>query len=333
MTLGDYASRVNGTIVGDPATPIAGISAIDEAGAGSLTFATDDRYLRAALASRASAVLVDAALVPGPSPARKPLLLVPSARAALAQLLAALESPPPPERHPSAVVDPTAEIAPGAGIGALAIVGARAVVGAGARIGAGAQVGAGARVGEGAILHARALLLERCIAGDRTILHPGAVVGSDGFGFVFLDGRLRRIPQVGNVVLGDDVEIGANSCIDRAQTGSTTIGNGTKIDNLVQIGHNCRIGHDTAFAAMSGVAGSTTIGDYVQVGAQVGIQGHVAIGSRVRIGGGSKVWGAVPDGAQISGTPAQDHRAELRRQARLRSLETLEARVRALEQA
>jgi UDP-3-O-[3-hydroxymyristoyl] glucosamine N-acyltransferase len=180
-------------------------------------------------------------------------------------------------------------------------------------------------------MHPRSLLLDRCVAGDRVILHPGAVVGSDGFGFAPVGGRITRIPQIGNVVLGDDVEIGANACIDRAQTGSTTIGNNTKVDNLVQIGHNCRIGANCAFAAQTGLAGSTIIGDYVEVGGQSAFAGHLRVGSRVRIAGHSGVWNDIPDGVTISGDPARDHRDELRHKVRLRDLDKLFERVELLE--
>jgi UDP-3-O-[3-hydroxymyristoyl] glucosamine N-acyltransferase len=211
-------------------------------------------------------------------------------------------------------------------------------VAAGAEIGAdcvllaGAIVGAGARLGRGSTLHPRAMLLDRCRAGERVTLQAGAVIGSDGFGYVFADGRFAKIPQVGDVVLGDDVEIGANTCVDRAQTGSTTIGTGTKIDNLVQIGHNCRIGKHNGFAAMTGLAGSTVIGDYTIVGGQSAFKGHITVGSRVKIAGNTMVWGDVPDDAFISGQPARDHREELKAQVRLRNLEKLFERVSALEQ-
>jgi UDP-3-O-[3-hydroxymyristoyl] glucosamine N-acyltransferase len=196
---------------------------------------------------------------------------------------------------------------------------------------AGAVVGVGARLGRRCTLHPRAMLLDRCSAGDDVVLQAGAVVGSDGFGYVFLDGRFTKIPQLGTVELGDGVEIGANTCIDRAQTGATRIGAGTKIDNLVQIGHNCRIGANTAIAAQTGLAGSTVIGDYVQVGGQSAFKGHITVGSRVRIAGATHVWGDVPDGAFISGRPAHDHHAELRQQVRIRNLDKVYARVEALE--
>jgi UDP-3-O-[3-hydroxymyristoyl] glucosamine N-acyltransferase len=175
------------------------------------------------------------------------------------------------------------------------------------------------------------MLLEGCVAGDRVVLQPGAVVGSEGFGWVFIEGRIEKIPQTGNVELGDDAEVGANATIDRAQMGTTSIGQGTKIDNLCQIGHNCRIGKYSAFAALTGMAGSTVIGDQVQVGGQTGFKGHIKVGSRVKIAGRSEVWGDIPDDMTISGSPAGDHRKNLKQTARLRKIEELMKRVEALE--
>jgi len=321
-------------VQGDASIAIDGISAVEDADSKSLTFATDDRYLQAALASRAAAVLTEPALAAKVAAPRKPLVLVDSARAALATLLASLEPPRPrgPYRDLSAVVDPSAAVGADVFIGPLVVIGPEAVVGPACVLLAGAVVGAGAHLGRRCTLHPRAMLLDRCRAGDRVVLQAGAIVGSDGFGYVFLDGRFEKIPQIGDVVLGDDVEIGANTCVDRAQTGSTTIGTGTKIDNLVQIGHNSRIGAHAAFAAMTGLAGSTVIGDHTVVGGQSAFRGHITVGSRVRIAGDTMVWGDIPDDATVSGRPARDHREELKGQVRLRNLEKLYERVSALEQ-
>jgi UDP-3-O-[3-hydroxymyristoyl] glucosamine N-acyltransferase len=333
-TLAAIAARIGGTVRGDGTVAIDGIAAIDDVDERTLTFATDERYLREALLSRAAAVLTEPALADRFADARKPLLVAASARAALAALLQEREPARPagPSRHPSAVVDETAIVAADAVVGPLAYVGAEATVGAGCVLAVGAVVGAHARLGRGCTLHARAMLLDGCIAGDDVVLQAGAVVGSDGFGYVFVDGAFRKIPQIGNVELGDGVEIGANACVDRAQTGTTRIGAGTKIDNLVQIGHNCRIGRNSAFAAQSGLAGSTVIGDNVLVGGQSAFKGHVTVGSRVRIAGASHIWNDVPDGAFVSGRPAHDHREELRLQVRIRKLDNLYRRVEALEQ-
>jgi UDP-3-O-[3-hydroxymyristoyl] glucosamine N-acyltransferase len=332
-TLQELADRVGGRVVGDGNLPIERIGAIEDADAGALTFATDARYFASALKSAAAAVLVDAAIPH--AGAEKPLLVVENARHALARLLAALRPTRPrgPFRHPSAVVEPDADVAPDAYVAAHAYIGRRARVGSGSVVGAGAHVGDDAWIGESSWLHPKATLMDRCRIGDRVVLHAGCVIGSEGFGWAFIDDRLERIPQVGNVVLDDDVEIGANTCVDRAQTGSTRIGTGTKIDNLVQIGHNCRIGKHCALASLTGLAGSTVIGDYVKVAGQVGTRGHMTVGSRSTVAGQSGVWGDVPEGATVSGNPARDHREELRREVMIRRLPKLVARVDALERA
>jgi UDP-3-O-[3-hydroxymyristoyl] glucosamine N-acyltransferase len=330
-TLEELAARVNGRVVGEGAVRIARIAAVEEAGDDALTFATSQAYFAAACASRAAAVLVDESLAaPGCS---KPLLVVENARHALARLLESLRPSRPrgPFRHPSAAISPDARLAADVYVDANACVGSRSSLGRGSVVGAGAYVGEDVTVGESVWIKPHATLMPGCVVGDRAVLHPGCVIGSDGFGWAFVDGRAERIPQVGNVVLEDDVEIGANSCVDRAQTGSTVIGAGTKIDNLVQIGHNCRIGKHCVIASLTGLAGSTVIGDYVKVAGQVGFKGHVTVGSGVTIAGQTAIWSDVPDGVTISGRPAQDHRDELRRQVMFRKLPKLFDRVEELE--
>ena len=333
-TLGEIAMRLGGRVVGDENLRVLGVAAIDEAGEGLLTFATDARYLRIALKSKAGAILTErSALDELGETARKPLIVVESARAALAALLRSYAAPRPSGTHvdPTAVIDPTATLGADAIVGPHAVVGARSKIGARATLGAGSFVGADARIGDDAVLAAHATFLDRCIAGDRLILHSGAVVGSDGFGYVFGEEGWVKIPQVGTVVLGNDVEIGANSCIDRAQTGATQIGDNTKIDNLVQIGHNCRIGRAVAIAGHAALAGSTNIGDGTRVGGMSAFRGHITVGARVTIAGHAMVWGDIPDGAFVSGDPAQNHRDELRWQASLRKVPKLIERVDALE--
>jgi UDP-3-O-[3-hydroxymyristoyl] glucosamine N-acyltransferase len=334
-TLGAIAERTGGRVIGDAGVRVARIAAIDDVDATALTFATDERFLRAALESRAAAVLADETLIAAGATYAKPIIAVRSPRLALAALLTQLEAPRPrgPFVHPSAVVDPQASIGADVYIGPLAAIAAGATVGAGTVIGAGVVVGARARIGAGCLLHPRAYVADGCSLGDRVVLQAQAIVGSDGFGWAFLDGALQKIPQIGIVEVGDDVEIGANTCIDRAQTGVTSIGDGTKIDNLCQIGHNCRIGRHTAIAAQVGLAGTTIVGDYVQIGGQAGLAGHLSVGSRARIAGGAEVWSDVPAGATVSGSPARDHRANLRVQASVRRLPKLYDRVDALERA
>jgi UDP-3-O-[3-hydroxymyristoyl] glucosamine N-acyltransferase len=331
-TLGALAERINARVIGDPGITVERLAAVDDIDETALTFATDERYLRLALNSKAAAVLTDVRLVDGSANYTKPLLVVASVRVALADLLVLLEPPRvPPGIHPTAVVDPSAVLGAGVALGPHVSVGPRARIGDRTVLGAGVVVGADARVGNDCLFHPRAVLLDRCRVGHRVVLQSGATIGSDGFGWAFIEGGLRKIPQIGSVELGDDVEVGANTCIDRAQTGVTSVGDGTKIDNLCQIGHNCRIGKHTAIAGQTGMAGTTIIGDYVQVGGQTAFKGHITVGSRVVIAGASHIWGDVPDGLMVSGRPARAHRDELRGQALLRKLPKLFARVDALE--
>jgi UDP-3-O-[3-hydroxymyristoyl] glucosamine N-acyltransferase len=332
-TLADLAERTGGHVVGDPGMAIERLTAIDDADGSTMTFAVNERYLRSALGSRAGAVLAEASLLEPGASYPKPILAVPSVRVALATILAAFE----PARPQGPFVDPSARVDPSAAIGAAVWIGPHVTIGARARIGdrcvfnAGVTIGADAVVGSDALFHPHAVVAERCTLGDRVVLHPGAVIGADGFGWAFLDGRAIRIPQVGTVELGDDVEIGANTCVDRAQTGATSIGEGTKIDNLCQIGHNCRIGKHCVIAAFVGLAGSTTLGDYVMVGGQAAFGGHLTVGDRAVVAGMGKVTKSVPAGMTVSGFPARDHRDDLQLQALIRRLPKLYARVDALE--
>ncbi len=330
-TLQDLAGRIGGRVVGDGSVDISSLATVDDATPSALTFATTESYFSAALSGPAAAIVVDAALAR--DDAAKPLLVVENVRLALAQLLVMVAPEPPrgPFRHESAVIEPDAGLAADVYVGAGAYIGTGVKIGAGSVVGAGAYVGDGVTIGAAVRIHPHVRLLAGCTVGDRVVLHAGSVIGSDGFGWAFVDGRAQRIPQIGNVVLEDDVEIGANTCIDRAQIGSTRVGAGTKIDNLVQVGHNCRIGKHCVLAALSGLAGSTVIGDYVKVAGQVGFRGHITVGSGVTIAGQSGVWGDVADGATISGNPAKDHHEELRRQVMIRKLPKLFDRVEALE--
>jgi UDP-3-O-[3-hydroxymyristoyl] glucosamine N-acyltransferase len=334
-TLAAIAERTGGRVIGDATVAIGRIAAIDDVDETALTFATDARYLEAALRSRARAILVDEKLADPAAAYAKPLVCVASPRLALAALLADLEPPRPrgPFVHATAAVDPAARVGADVYIGPHVTVAAGATIGDRCVLAAGVVIGADARLGADCYLHARAYVAERCVLGARVILQPQAIVGSDGFGWAFLEGALTKIPQIGIVELGDDVEIGSNTCVDRAQTGVTSIGTGTKIDNLCQIGHNCRIGKHCAIAAQTGLAGTTTVGDYVQIGGQSGFAGHLTIGSQAKIAAGAEVWGDVPAGATVGGSPARPHRENLKVQASLRRLPKLYDRVDALEKA
>jgi UDP-3-O-[3-hydroxymyristoyl] glucosamine N-acyltransferase len=331
--LRDIAAMTGGHVIGDPDLRVTSISAIDDAGADAMTFATDERYLQAALGSRAAAILAATSAIDPKATYAKPIVAVESPRVALSSLLAIFETPrlKGPYADASATIDPSATIHADVYIARGATVGPGAVIGARSIIGVGAVVGAGTVIGEDCVIDTRAYIGDRCTLGDRVILKPQAVVGSGGFGWAFLEGALRKIPQIGTVQLGNDVEVGANTCIDRAQTGVTSVGDGTKIDNLVQIGHNCHIGKHCAIAALCGLAGSTIVGDYVQIGGQVGIAGHLTIGSRVRIAARAEVWGSVEPDSTISGSPARPHRERLKSQAYLRRLPELYRRLEAIE--
>lgn len=331
-TLKELAARIGGEIVGDGNVTIDRITTVEEATGDALTFATDERYFAAALASKAAAILVGASIAR--EAADKPLLVVANARHALAQLLASMRTGErDPFRHPSAVVEEDARLPDELYVGPHAYIGHRVSIGRKSVIEAGVYIGDDVSIGESARIYPNASVMQGCRVGDRVVLHAGCVIGSEGFGWAFVDGRSQRIPQVGNVVLEDDVEIGANTCVDRAQTGSTRIGEGTKLDNLVQIGHNCRIGKHCVIAALTGLAGSTVIGDHVKVGGQVGFRGHITVGSGVTIAGQSGIWGDVADGATVSGQPARDHRQTMRREVMIRALPKLIDRVEALERA
>jgi len=332
-TLDELAARIGGRVVGDGSVRVALVATIDEAGTDALTFATSEAYLAQALAGKAAAILVEGALSNEAS--SKPLIVVENVRHALAQLLESLRPARPagPFLHPTAAVEADAHLAPDVYVGAHAYVGHDVVIGSAGIVEAAAFVGDRTIIGESVWIHPRASVMPGVRIGDRVVLHSGCVIGSDGFGWAFVDGRAERIPQIGNVVLEDDVEVGANSCIDRAQTGSTRIGAGTKIDNLVQIGHNCRIGKHCVIAALTGLAGSTVIGDYVKVAGQVGFKGHVTVGSGVTIAGQSGVWRDVADGATVSGNPAHDHREQLRQEVMIRKLPKLFDRVEELERS
>jgi UDP-3-O-[3-hydroxymyristoyl] glucosamine N-acyltransferase len=244
---------------------------------------------------------------------------------------------PDPYRAPPGI-HPTAVVSPGATVGAGVSIGAHCVIEEGARVGAravllpGCYVGPLASIGDETFLYANVVVREECIIGARCVIHPGVVVGSDGFGFAFDAGRYHKVPQVGNVVIGDDVEIGANTTIDRATTDSTRIGDGTKIDNLVQIGHNVVIGKHCIIVAQVGISGSTQLEDFVTLGGQAGVAGHVRIGERAIVGGGSGVTKSVPAGEVWSGFPAAPHGLWKRLTAMVQKLPQLFQKTRALEE-
>lgn len=330
-SLREIAEQVGGVLEGAGDAEIGGVAGLEEAGPGDLAFVAHPRYRGALRDTRATAVLAP----PGVDcPAHVRVVRTKDPYAALRCVLMLFGSGTPPVHgiHPTALVPGDAELGEGVGVGPHAVLGSGVKLGAGTQVGAGAYIGAAASTGADCILHPHVYIGERCVVGDRVVIQPGAVIGSDGFGYAFVEGRYLRIPQVGIVEIGDDVEIGANACIDRAALGKTRIGRGTKIDNLVQIAHNVALGEDCALAAQVGVAGSTRIGKLVRLGGQAGLAGHVRVGDGAQVAAQGGVIGDVPPGVIVSGYPARPHREALRAEAALRRLPELVRRVRALEQ-
>lgn len=301
---GDLGGRIDPSA--DGTVLITGVASANDAATGDITFFGNAKYLKQTLATRASAVLV-------PEDFRHQLehavpVFVGSPSQAFAQVVEHFAPPmvrPPVGVHPSAVVADDARIDESASVGPCAVVESGAEVGARTVVGAGSFIGAGAKVGDDCLLHAGVCIRERCLIGNRVIIHCGAVVGSDGYGFEFKEGRHVKIPQVGIVQVDDDVEIGANTTIDRARFGRTWIQAGTKIDNLVQIAHNVVVGRHNLIVAQVGIAGSTRLGNYVTLAGQVGVAGHAEIGDHVVAGAQSGIPSDLPAGARVWGTPSQ----------------------------
>ncbi|MGH9200418.1 MAG: UDP-3-O-(3-hydroxymyristoyl)glucosamine N-acyltransferase, partial [Vicinamibacterales bacterium] len=306
MTLGELARRLECPIEGDDRVDITGVAKIEAAGPGDLTFLAQSKFTRALATTKASAVIVSAGIDGAPCAvirSASPYLTFGRA----VQVLAPLE-PSIPGVHPTALVDPEALVDPTVTVGALAVIEAGARVGARTVIYPHVVIARDAVVGNDCVLHVRATIRERCTLGDRVVLQDGAVVGSDGFGFAQRpDGSHEKIPQRAPVVIEDDVEIGANTTIDRPAIGETRIKAGTKIDNLVQIGHGVIVGKHVLLAAQVGIAGSTVLGDQVMFGGQVGIANGLAVGDRARAVAKSGITNSVDADAFVSGYPAIDN--------------------------
>lgn len=302
------ADLLGGRIEGDAERLIRGFGKIESAVEGELTFLANDKYEQYIYTTSASAVLVGDNFVPSAEIAAS-LIRVADPYAALARLMQFADQ----QLHPRRVgLDKRAIVSAHAQIGQECYIGANAVVEDGVVLGDGCQIypnafiGEGARIGAGTIVYPNATIYHGVVVGERCIIHAGAVLGADGFGFApQLDGY-HKIPQLGNVVIEDDVEIGANTCIDRAAMGSTVIKQGAKLDNLVQIAHNCQVGEHTVLASQVGMAGSSTIGSWCQAGGQVGIAGHLSIGDRVQMGGQTGILGNIKSDRSIFGSPAME---------------------------
>ena len=324
LTAGDVARLVGGRLEGDAAREIRAVAPLERAAATDVTFLAAARYAPLMARSSPGVVLVTPELESAAerAPAR---VVVEKPHEALLALLPLLYRPPPrlPGVHPTAQIGTGARIGEDVTIGPYAVIGERVVLGDRCWIGAHCAVGAGVAVGEDSRLHPHVTLYEGAIVGRRVALHSGVRVGSDGFGYVYRDGRHEKIPHVGRCVIEDDVEIGANTTIDRGSIDDTVIGAGTKIDNLVHVGHNVRIGRLCLLMAQVGIAGSAHLEDGCIVAGQAGLGGHITVGKGARIGGQAGVFGDVPAGQTWSGYPARPHREALRAQAALFKLPSL----------
>ena len=331
--------RLTATIQGSAAVRIDGLAPLASAGANDLAFLANPRYRDDAMATRAAAVVLSPASAELLTAAGRPLpaLVVvdqPYAWFAYAAQILHPAEPVVPGVASAASVAASAQVDPTACIEAGASVGGRAAVGAGVRIGAGAVVGADAVIGAGSRLHPRAVVLDGCRLGERCIVASGAVIGADGFGFASLDGRWIKIPQIGVVVIGNDVEIGANTTVDRGSMGDTVIEDGVKLDNLIQIGHNVRIGRHTAMAACVGVAGSATIGAYCTIGGAAVVLGHLVVADHVNISAASVVTRSLHKAGHYTGLfPIDDNAQWEKNAAALKRLHHLRERLRALEKS
>lgn len=328
-TAADIARLLGGEVLGDASLVLKGFAPADRAQPGDLTFAENENYFARAEQSAASAIIVD-----GPyTSSRKTIIRVSNARVAFAKVLP-LFFPEPAFAagiHPTAVVSPSARVDSTAHIGPYCILGEQVRIGPRCVLQGLNSVGADCLLGEDVNLFPNVTLYARTEVGNRVRIHSGTVVGSDGFGYVLDDGIHRKVPQIGSVIICDDVELGANVTVDRGALGPTIVGKGSKVDNLVQLGHNVTLGEHCIIVSQTGIAGSTKLGDYVVLGGQVGLAGHLKIGNRVSVAAQSGVMNNIPDGEKWLWSPAQPDRQAKRQMIALTQLPELIRRVKELE--
>ncbi len=331
VTVRELAELVHGKVVGDGDLMIHAARALAEAGPGDLTYLDHDKHAAQLAASPAAAAVAGAAVAaPG-----KTFIVVADPLMAFAAIVLHLRGQPLPRPtgiDPLASIDSTARLGAGVTVHAFARVGPGAVLGERCTLHSGAVVGAGCRLGDDVVLYPNAVLYDGTVLGSRVIVHANAVLGADGFGYRFQGGRHVKVPQLGSVEVGDDVEIGACTTIDRGTFQATRVGAGTKIDNLVQIGHNCRIGAHNVLCSQVGIAGSTSTGDYVVMAGQVGVADHVHVGDRAVIGAKAGVTKDVPAGQRMLGAPATPEREQKRILMTLERLPDMRRDLRRIEQ-
>lgn len=335
FTAAQIAMMINGEVMGIGDTPVSSFGKIEEAVAGQLSFLANPKYEDYLYSTGASIVIVNQTQELK-KPVNATLIKVPDAYIAFATLLEKYQQLQQQQltgiQQPS-YIDATAKIGEQVYIGAFAYIGERVIIGNGSKIHPNAYIGSGTVIGENSFIHPGVKIYHNTVIGKNVIIHAGTVIGSDGFGFAPQpDGSYKKVPQMGNVIIEDDVEIGANATIDRATIGSTIIRSGAKLDNLLQIAHNVEVGNNSVIAAQAGVSGSTKIGNNVMIGGQAGIVGHIQIADGSKINAQSGVSKSIkhPNTA-VTGSPAYDYTAALRSQALTRNLPDLENRVKALE--
>ena len=331
MRVREIADYLKAAWEGDGEREITGVAPLEAASSTDLAFVGNRKAAAAAGDSLAACLLVMSDFPKG-----RTLIRVRDPRAAFAAIIRMLYPAPPvvPGIHPTAVVSPQAHVPDSASVAPHAVVGAGAWIGDRSRIGSGCVIGDGVRIGSDCLLHANVAIYSNVTVGDRAVLHSGCVLGADGFGFVRAGDHYEKFPQIGRVVVGNDVEIGANSCIDRAALGTTEIGDGSKLDNMVHIGHNCRIGRHVVIAAQTGLSGGVVVEDYAVIGGQVGIGDKARIESEAVLGSGCGILTSkiIRKGQVVWGTPARPLKEHLQQLANLARLPELRERVQELEQ-
>lgn len=331
ITIADAAALIDGRVVGDANQALTGVSSLAEAGPGDISFLANPRYAPLLQDTKASCVLVAEEF----TDANVAQIVVDNPDWAFAKVVQAHGPQPRPMAtgvHPAAVIGDGVQIADDVTVGAYAVVADEASLGAGTVIHPHAFVGADAQLGESCVIFPHVTVREGCELGDRVIVHSGAVIGSDGFGYASVHGVHHKIPQVGIVVLGDDVEIGANTTIDRARFGKTIIGKGSKIDNLVQIAHNVEIGEHCIIVSQVGIAGSTVLENYVTMGGQSGSAGHIEIGAMSMVAARAGVTKSLPARSVVAGFPARDHQVNKQEEVASRRLPRLQQTIRDMQQ-